>query len=108
MVAHLLAPTAAEQRARSVLSVIESQSAQLAPQNLAFAPITTTRAGGPAVSVPVKRSFACAAPDDMSARPVKRICADAMHQEGAAGAHHPSHLCTLARTYKHAPLCLVT
>jgi hypothetical protein len=90
---------ACKQPALSLLSPIELQSAQLAPQNLAFAPITTTRAGGPAVSVPVKRSFACAAPDDMPARPVKRICAGAMHQEGAAGARHPSHARAHARTH---------
>ena len=102
--AHVLAPAAAEQRARSVLSVIESQSAQLAPQNLVFAPIVTTRAGAgdpqPAVSVPrehahsdgrpAKRSFACTAPDDAPARSAKRICAGAMTQEGAPVAHHPA------------------
>jgi hypothetical protein len=105
---------ASKQRACSVLSPVKLQSAQLAPQNLAFAPIVTTRASAgdpqPAVSVPhehadsdgkpVKRSFACAAPGDMAARPVKRICAaGAMHQEGAAGTHHPSH--THARTSTH-------
>ena len=99
MMAHALAPTAAEQRSCSALPVIESQSAQLAPQNLVFAPIATTRAGArdpqPAVSVsvprehadsngrPAKRSFACAALDDFPTRPVKRICAGAMTQEGA-------------------------
>jgi hypothetical protein len=98
--AHALAPTAAEQQP----PVIESQSAQLTPHNLMFAPIVTTRAGAgdpqPAVSVPrehadsdgrpVKRSFACAALDDAPDRPVKRICAGAMTQEGASPAMHPS------------------
>ena len=94
--AHLLAPTAAEQRARSsVLSVIESQSAQLAPQNLVFAPIVTTRAGAgdpqPAVSVPrehadsdgrlAKRSFACAALDDFPARPVSQSRGVSWHKK---------------------------
>jgi hypothetical protein len=132
--AHVLAPTAAEQRARCVLSVIESQCAQLAPQNLVFAPIVTScaSAGGPqpAVSVsvprehadsdgrPAKRSFACAALDDTPDRPVKRICPGAMNQGGAPVALHPAHArmharrrharthaCMHART--HAPLCLV-